>query len=190
LAWSDLPDPLTDPVLAPTVGKDILTDNSNRQRSPLTGLDGFIAYVSDLVDKLPATQSGTTQVVLCMSEECAYIRLGDIGQPVKFLKQMAGAPPVRFGTQGFRSDILDDFNPARHYTAFVFVGFWLPVLVATLVLWAWEIASFVRYKGHWSPKDIHSGNIGIRHGRLVRRYGATILPSLMAADLSETPTSV
>lgn len=164
-----------------------MTDNSNTKRSPLIGLDGLIAYVSDLVERMPTTPSGTTQLVLRMGEECAYIRLGDIGQPMRFLKQMAGAPPVRFGTKGFRADILDDYNPVRHYTAFVFVGFWLPTFAAVCLLWIWEVASFVRYKGHWSQKDIHSGIIGIRHGRLVRRYGATILPSLVAADLSEPP---
>lgn len=159
--------------------------NNGDESNPATGIDGFIAYVSDLVRWASTTKSSTIQVILRLSAECAYIRPGDIGRPIQFLKQMAGAPPVRFGTRGFRSDILDDQNPARHYTAFVFVGFWLPTLAATGLLWAWEVASFVRYKGHWSPKDITSGNIGIRHGRLVRCYGATVLPGLIAADLAE-----
>ncbi len=166
-----------------------MTDTADPQKSPQTGLDAFIVYVDDLVRWARVTRSNTAQLILRMGEECAYIRLGDIHRPVPFLKQMSGAPPLRFGTEGFRQDILDDFNPARHYTAFVFVGFWLPPRAAICLLWAWEVASFIRYKGHWSEKDIRSGKIGIRHGRLVWRYGATILPALIAADLSEPPTS-
>ncbi len=164
-----------------------MTDIVDAQKSPSTGLDAFIVYVNDLVQWAWVTRADTAQLILRMGEDCAYIRLGDVEQPMRFLRQMSGAPPIRFGTAGFRSDILDDFNPARHYTAFVFVGFWLPTPAAICLLWAWEVASFIRYKGHWSPKDILSGNIGIRHGRLVKRYGASILPSLIAADLSEPP---
>ena len=82
-------------------------------------------------------------------------------------------------------EVVDDYNPARHYMAFVFVGYWLSTLPAEIVLWCWEIAGFIRYRGQWSPKDIVSGKIGIRHGRLVRRYGAPILPGLVAAELAE-----
>ena len=109
---------------------------------------------------------------------------------MRFLRQMAGAPPLQFGVEGFRRDLVDDLNPARHYTAFVFTGYWLPRWAALLVLWLWEVAGFVRYRGEWSWPDVSSGQVGIRHGRLVARYGPTVLPGLMAADLEErnTPT--
>jgi hypothetical protein len=162
-----------------------LIDNSAVQEQTSAGLDAFIVYINDLVYWARATGSDTTQLILRMGEDCAHIRLGDVDRPVQFLRQMAGAPPVRFGTRDFRFDILDDVNPARHYTAFVFVGFWLSPFWAICLLWAWEVASFIRYRGHWSQKDIRSGKIGIRHGRLVRRYGATILPALIASELSE-----
>ena len=148
------------------------------------GIDAFIADVSRLAAQTSQTQSGAFRFILRMGEDYAYIRLTDIWHPLRFFKQMAGMPPVSYGTQGFNETILDDYNPARHYTAFVLVGFWLPTFLAIIMLWLWEVASFLRYKGHWSQKDIVSGKIGIRHGRLVRRYSPTILPSLIAADIA------
>jgi hypothetical protein len=103
---------------------------------------------------------------------------------------MAGPPPRSFGTAGFAAWLVDDANPARHYTAFVFVGFWLPALLAQAVLYAWEAAGFVRYRGYWSPADVLSGQVGIRHGRLVRRHGPAILPALIAHDLAEKPRQI
>lgn len=81
--------------------------------------------------------------------------------------------------------LVDDKNPARHYMAFVFLGFWLPTILAVMGLWLWEIAGLVRY-GYWATKDVRMGYVGIRHGRLLWRYGAVILPGLMAADLAES----
>ncbi len=98
---------------------------------------------------------------------------------------MAGAPPLQLGAGGFRADILDDQNPARHYTALLFVGFYAPAWLALMVLYGWEVAGFVRYRGHWSWPDIRGGLLGIRHGKLVRKYGPTILPALIAAQLAE-----
>ncbi|MEZ4636340.1 MAG: hypothetical protein R2856_15485 [Caldilineaceae bacterium] len=64
------------------------------------------------------------------------------------------------------------------------MGYWLPAPLAVLMLWAWEIAGFVRY-AYWSQSDMRSGYVGLFHGRMVRRYGHTILPALMARDLTE-----
>ena len=150
-----------------------------------SGVDAFIGDTCRLAAQADPNRAGTVRFVLNMGEDFAFIRLSDLWRPLRFLKQMASVPPVRFGTEGFRVEVVDDLNPARHYTAFVFVGFWLPTLLAICVLWLWEIAGFVRYKGHWSPGDIRSGNIGIRHGRLVHRYGPTVLPALIAAELAE-----
>jgi hypothetical protein len=126
-------------------------------------------------------------VVLQLGEDFAYIRLADIWRPLRFLRQMAGAPPVQLGTEGFRRELVDDSNPARHYMAFFVAGYWLPRWAAVALLWAWELAGFVRYRGHWSWPDIASGEVGVAHGRLARRYGVTVLPALMACDLGDGP---
>lgn len=150
----------------------------------MTGADDFIAYVSEQAQRAPADWAGAAWFILRISEDCANVQLQDVWRPRRFLGQMAGLPPLRFGTEGFDPELVDDLNPARHYIAFVFVGFWLPQLLAVLLLWLWEVAGFIRYKGEWSQRDIVCGQIGLRHGRLVNRYGAVVLPSLIAADLT------
>lgn len=152
----------------------------------LSGLPGFIAATSQLASHFPLTPDGTRRFVLAFAEQMAYIRVQDAWNPWRFLRQMEGNPPALWGVRGFRHSLVDDRNPARHYTAFVFVGFWLPGWAAALALWLWEFAGFVRYGLRWSQADIRSGYVGLRHGRLVRRHGHTILPSLLARDLAET----
>lgn len=149
------------------------------------GVDALIAGVS--AEALQALRGAhpADWFVRTLAEQYAFIKLGDLHRPWQFLRQMAGAPPVQLGVEGFRQDLVDDYNPARHYMAFVFIGFYLPGLSATAMLWLWEIASFVRYRGVWSWPDMVSGQIGIAHGRLVRRYGPTVLPGLIASDLAE-----
>jgi hypothetical protein len=149
-----------------------------------SGFTAFIDYLSTQVQAAPAGFAGSAWYILRASEDCAYIRLQDMWQPLRFLRQMAGAPPLRFGTSGFSPKHVDDSNPARHYMAFVFVGFWLPPLLGVLVLYAWEIAGFLRYRFQWSPNDVTSGKLGLRHGGIIRRYGPTVHPALVAADLA------
>jgi len=151
----------------------------------LSGVDAFIADVSRQVACTPWNRRGAIQFVRCIGDRYAYIRLQDVWQPLRFLRQMAGDPPVQFGAHGFAAHLVDDPAPARHYTALLFVGFWLPKPLATAVLWLWEGLGFVRYHGHWSQPDMRMGRVGIRHGRLLARYGPTILPALIAADLAE-----
>lgn len=149
-----------------------------------SGIDAFIRDIS----RRAADCSGrgqTARFILDIGEAYAHIRLQDVWHPVRFLSQMAHAPPVQFGTHGFDPSLVDDQAPARHYTAFVVVGYWLPSVVAVAILWGWELLGFIRYRGAWSAPDIRMGNVGLRHGRLVRRYGATILPSLVARDLAD-----
>jgi hypothetical protein len=150
-----------------------------------TGLRRFVLEVARQAAGTPADQQGKIRFIRGMGERYAYIRPEDMGHPLRFLRQMAGAPPVQLGVDGFRTDILDDYNPARHYTAFVWTGFWLPVPLAIAVLYLWEAASFVRYRGEWSQKDILSGYIGVRHGTAVRRQGCTVLPHLIATELAD-----
>ena len=150
-----------------------------------SGLDAFVAYLSAQAQAAPPGYAGAAWFVLRIGEDCAYIRLQDIWQPLRFLAQMAGNPPLRFPTTGFDPHLVDDHNPARHYIAFVFVGFWLPRLPALAVLYAWEIAGFLRYRLQWSQKDVRSGLLGLHHGAWVREYGPVVLPGLVAGELAQ-----
>ncbi len=161
-----------------------------------SGETGFHAFLADVKTELVKAQladaqladdntaaRSTRQFILQSAERYAHICLQDARKsPRRFLRQMAGKPPVCFGTAGFARELVDDEEPARHYTAFVFVGYWLPSLLAVPLLWAWEILGFFRY-GSWSQPDIRSGYVGIRHGRLIRRQGAGVWPELIQRDL-------
>jgi hypothetical protein len=151
------------------------------------GVDALIAGVSYRLAKVQPGWWGTVRFILQLGEDYAYIRLGDLYNPWRFLKQMEGAPPVKLGTRGFNAGLIEDgdANPARHYMAFLLIGFWLPSILSVPVLYGWELLGFLRYGFRWSDEDMLSGFFGIRHGRLVRRYGPTILPSLIARDLAE-----
>ncbi len=151
----------------------------------LGGMAAFLADVEQCVAAAPPGWAGSKKFIRTISDRYAFIRLEDLKHPLRFLKQAEGNPPFQFGTRGFKSTIVDDKNPARHYTAFVFIGFWLPTLLATLVLWIWEILGFIRYGGQWSPNDMRCGQVGIRHGRFVRCDGPTVLPDLIRRDLAE-----
>ena len=111
--------------------------------------DGFEAFLADVCQRVATTPpgwDGTKHFITAISDRYAFVRPQDIlTHPLRFLKQAAGEPPVQFGAQGFKRSLVDDENPARHYTAFVFIGFWLPTPFAILVLWAWEILGFARY---------------------------------------------
>ena len=152
-----------------------------------TGLDGFLDYLQAMAAQAPDGWAGAVWFILRIGEECAGIFSQDVTSPLRFLRQMAGAPPRQFGARGFAPELVDDDNPARHYIAFVFVGFWLPTPLAWVVLYAWEVAGFVRYRGYWSPNDVASGRVGIAHGCWLRRTGPTVLAGLAAAALAEKP---
>ena len=159
-------------------------------RKPTQAIGGLPAYVAALEQKLQqfgADPQATTAFIICLGEEYAAIRLGDLRSPWRFLKQVAGEPPVVFNASGFRADLAENANDnvARHYTAFLFVGYWLPVGLAVPLLWAWEVLGFLRYRLHWSQQDMRSGRLGIQHGRAVRKTGASILPGLIIRDLKE-----
>lgn len=123
-------------------------------------------------------------VVRRLAADFAYIHLDDMRNPLKFLSQMEGAPPIKLGTGGFRPELIDDRNPARHYMAFVAMGYWLPKLLALAVLYAWETLGYVRYGFKWSAADMRCGLTGVQHGNAVRRQGVDVLPELMVRDLA------
>lgn len=156
--------------------------------SPHSGLDQFLDYLQANARLAPMGWAGSVWFILHIAEECAGIRFQDVGAPLHFLRQMANAPPRQFGASGFSPAIVDDDHPARHYIAFVFVGFWLPTWLAVLVLYAWEVAGFVRYGGVWSPKDLVSGHLGIAHGRWLQRSAPVVLPGLAAQLAARTAT--
>lgn len=149
-----------------------------------SSFNAFLAYLQETAAQAPAGWPGSVWFLLRIGEDCAGIRTQDVMNPLRFLRQMAGAPPRQFGADGFHPDFVDDVNPARHYIAFVFVGFWLPTFLAMLVLYAWEIAGFIRYGGYWSPYDVRSGQIGVLHGRWLRRTAPVVLPGLTAGALT------
>ena len=162
-----------------------MNDRQPPSADGLAGVDGLIAAASRLAAEAMAARKSNAWVIRRLGEDYAYIHLADLRHPIRFLRQMAGQPPIRLGTDGFRRDLVDDANPARHYIAFLVVGYWLPPWAAVATLWLWEIAGFIRYRGVWSWPDLASGYVGIRHGRLARRYGVAVLPALMASDLTE-----
>ena len=151
---------------------------------PNEGVEAFIAAVEKEAATRGTDWRDRKSFILRISEDYAHIRLKDIKQPVLFFKQMAGKPPIQFGTEGFRQELVDDYAPARHYTAFVFTGFWLTYPLAVMALWGWEILGFIRYRGAWSQGDMRMGYVGIRHGRQVRRHGPEVLAGLIRRDLA------
>lgn len=162
----------------------VMGDRAAHNKHPLHmhGLPGLIAATRQYI----AEEAGdSAKVVQRLSADFAYIHWHDVRNPYKFLSQMEGQPPIRLGTKGFRRELVDDHNPARHYMAFVAMGYWLPYVLAMGVLYLWEIAGYVRYGFKWSDEDMLNGVMGVRHGNAVRRQGVTVLPELMAADLAE-----
>lgn len=147
------------------------------------GLEAFIQDVERHARSCGSGRRGTIRFILAISDDYAYIRLADLARPLRFLRQISSEPPVQFGTQGFAPALVDDQNPARHYTAFVFIGFWLTYPLGVVVLWIWEILGFLRYRGTWSDPDLRLGLVGLRHGSCVRRHGPSVLTPLIARDL-------
>lgn len=162
----------------------------NEAYAELDGVDAFIDGVTRYAAMAYAGQLTVHGFINAVADDYAFIRVRDITRPIRFLRQMEGVPPLALGTDGFNPDLVDDANPARHYTAFVFVGYWLPRPLALLTLWLWEMAGFVRYGGVWSAKDMASGRTGIRHGAWVRQAGPVVLPGLIAAELATAPDEV
>lgn len=154
-----------------------------------SGLDDFLETLNLFASETPPGEGASTRFVARLGEECAYIRFSDIWRPWRFLRQMEGNPPLRFDVSGFNPALVDDANPVRHYVAFVVVGFWLPWLLALGVLYLWEVAGFVRYRGVWSRRDVACGRVGVRHGRQVRREGHEVLPALVRRDLAAPTTT-
>src|SRR5687767_6358620 len=117
---------------------------STQEDAPSLFMSGLAGLIRATQRYRAEEQGNTAQVIRRLGEDFAYIRWQDVGKPLTFLRQMAGEPPIRLGTQGFRRDLVDDHNPARHYMAFVVMGYQLPYLLAVAVLYLWEIAGYLR----------------------------------------------
>jgi hypothetical protein len=150
------------------------------------GVQAFGADVAQQAAEMGSDWPSKVQFILCIGERYGNIRLQDLRRPLRFLKQLISAPPRGFGVSGFKAELVEDAkdNPARHYIAFVFVGFWLPALLGSGVLYTWEILGFFRYGGHWSVPDVRIGKLGLQHGAQVRRHGPQVLPMLIIRDLA------
>ena len=122
------------------------TKHVKHKANKLGGFDAFLTAIRRQVATAQPNKEGTQRFVLAISDQYAAVRPQDIfTHPLRFLKQAAGEPPIQFGNHGFKKALVDDDNPARHYTAFIFIGFWLPNPLGVLVLWTWEILGFLRY---------------------------------------------
>lgn len=149
------------------------------------GINAFIEAITQQAKQTPPGWKSTMQFILRISDAYAGIRFKDMRHPMRFLKQMTGNPPIRFGTHGFKPELIDDPQPMRHYIAFVFVGFWLPYPLAGAFLWLWEVLGIFRH-GIWGEADMKLGWIGIEHGGHVRRHGPAVLAHLIRRDLAES----
>jgi hypothetical protein len=92
-------------------------------------------------------------------------------------EQMAGFPngnseaaphgvTPQFGNTGFRSDLVDDANPARHYAAYLAVGFQKGGLPGAAIAVARELPGICG--GGCSVQDIRLGIMGANHGASLR----------------------
>jgi hypothetical protein len=72
----------------------------------------------------------------------------------------------QFGSSGFRSDLVDDANPARHYVAYLAVGFQKGGLPGAAIAVARELPGICG--GGCSAQDIRLGVIGANHGASLR----------------------
>ena len=125
--------------------------------------------------------------VLELARQCANVDFGELRRPWRFWSMLRQEPPVCFGPRGFRPDLVDDFHPARHYSAFLLIGFFFPqpLAVAFSRLWEWSEGVIL---GQFSPNDVRMSQLAIRHGRAVRRAGPASLPALIRCEICEAET--
>jgi RHS repeat-associated protein len=125
----------------------------------VTECDKFATYVEDL-----ATHT---------KSDAEFIgRLGTevAGLPSGRPEGTPGAPPVVFGASGFRRELVDDANPARHYSAYVTTAYQKGGLVGAAAAVIREIPEGWggRCRGGCSTQDVRLGLIGAQHGANLR----------------------
>jgi len=142
----------------------------------------FAAYAASLADLAQREGRRPAWYLLALARQCANVDFRRMRRPLRFWRMLRQEPPVCFGPRGFRTSLVDDFHPARHYSAFLLVGFFLPGPAARAFGWLWEWAEGI-VLGQFSPRDVGLSRLAIRHGRAVRRRGPAVLPALIQADL-------
>jgi len=142
----------------------------------------FAAYAGALADQAASQDRDAAWFVLVLARQAANIDVGDLRRPWRFWRRLRQEPPVCFGPRGFRPALTDDFHPARHYSAFVLAGFFLPAPLGAAFAWLWEHAEGWLL-GSFSPRDVELARLAVRHGRAVRRDGPAALPALIRRDV-------
>lgn len=118
-----------------------------------------------------------------LSRQFAGLDPADWWRPWRWLHAMGSArPPEDVGAAGFRPEFVDDDRPARHYIAFVMIGYYLPYFLGWIIMYGWEILGRIRY-GTFSNKDVLLAKVGLKHGDMVRRRGPEIVADLIEQDL-------
>src|SRR4051812_30617889 len=105
---------------------DAMNDSGERDADPpikMSGLPGLITATRRYIGE---ENGNSAEVIRRMSEDFAFVRGKDPGHPYNLPPEREENPPVQLGTNGFRPELVDDHNPARHYIAFVAMGYWLP----------------------------------------------------------------
>lgn len=145
------------------------------------GCAGFAAYVEYLLRQ--GAGRPPRWVVLTVARDCANVDVGRLPwRPLAFWRGLRTRPPVTFGPAGFRPTLVDDSEPARHYAAFLGVGYFLPAPLDLLFARLWERAEGIVFR-QYSAIDLALAELAVRHGRRARREGPAILPALIRADL-------
>lgn len=148
----------------------------------VTGCERFASYVEDLIRQSDAEGRRPAWLMATLAERCANVDLRLLRRPLQFWRSLRRLPPVCFGRSGFRGELVDDYHPARHYCAFLAVGFFLPEWLAFPFATIWEGAEHLVFGEH-SPRDVALSRVAIRHGRLTRREGIDRLPGLIRSEL-------
>ncbi|MSP13068.1 MAG: hypothetical protein EXR62_08925 [Chloroflexi bacterium] len=149
------------------------------------GATGFVArvqYYAGLSSQHTRSSHWFIDTLAC---QFAGLDLADWWRPWRWFRAMGSAkPPEDMGPAGFRVDLVDDNRPARHYVAFLMIGYYLTYPLGWLVMYGWEILGWVRY-GSFSRTDILLAKVGLQHGVMIRRDGPEILADLIVRDLLE-----
>ena len=148
------------------------------------GCHGFIEYVENLIERAAEEQRRPAWIMGTLARECANVDLRRLRRPLRFWHSLRELPPVRFGRDGFRRALVDDYHPARHYCAFLALGFFLPAWLAVPFARLWEWAEGVVF-GEYSPRDVALSELAIRHASALRRAGIDELPALIRRDLCQ-----
>jgi len=144
----------------------------------------FVAYVAEQAERAAGERRGARWLALTLAHQCANVDFHLLRRPLHFWRALRQEPPVCFGPRGFRGSLADDFHPARHYSAFLMIGYFLPYALAAAFAWLWEAAEGI-FLGGYSRCDVALSRIAVRHGNILRRQGPAALAPLILRDLCE-----